>query len=214
MGTTADKIASQLKSNVVDLSGLRAARKMLQEARLDADGLKKLTSKGHDPCHALYIFAQNFASILGEQLSEMKETRQFVKIVGGAEDEYQPGGPPLSPLTISYFTMWALFDVLFGQSHETIGTCILRIGQLIEMPPWLLDAISHMHRSAMGVHVHCGAEGRLVRLRALGSQRGFALCPAAMRAGRENYGSSACCLPPTRCSITISSSTRPTSLSM
>jgi hypothetical protein len=174
MGTTADKIAgklaSQLKSNVVSLSGHRAVRQIFEEARLDPDGLKKLISEGHDPCHALYIFAQNFASVLGEQLSEMKEARQFVKIVADAEDEYQPGGPPLSPLTISYFTMWALFDVVFGQSHETIGTCILRIGQLIEMPSWLLDVIGLMQRSTMGVHVHCGSEGNLIRLRALGSQ--------------------------------------------
>jgi len=98
MGTTADKIAkkiaSQIKSNVVDLSGHRTVRQILEEARLDTDGLKNLISKGHDPCHGLYIFAQNFASVLGEQLSEMKETRQFVKIVSNAEDEYQPGGPP------------------------------------------------------------------------------------------------------------------------
>jgi hypothetical protein len=174
MGTTADKIAgkiaSQLKSTIIDLSSIRAAQQLFQEARIDADGLKKLMSKGHDPCHALYIFAQNYASVLGEQLAEMKETRQFVKIVGDAEDEYQPGGPPLSPLTASYFTMWALFDVQFGQSHETIGTCIQRIGPLIDMPPWLLDVIDLMQRSTMGVHVHCGTEGRLVRLRALGSQ--------------------------------------------
>jgi hypothetical protein len=174
MGTTADKIAgkiaSQLKSNVIDLSGHRAVRQVFEEARLDADRLKDLISEGRDPCHAIYIFAQNFASVLGEQLSEMNKTRQFVKIVSNAEDEYQPGGPPLSPLTISYFTMWALFDVLFGQSHETIGTCILQIGQLIEMPPWLLDVIGLMQHSTMGVHVHCGCEGHLVRLRALGSQ--------------------------------------------
>ena len=175
MGTTADKIAgkiaSQLKSKIIDLSGLRAAQQIFQEARIDSDGLKELSSKGHDPCHALYIFAQNFASVVSEQLSEMKETRQFVKIVGDAEDEYQPGGPPLSPLTVSYFTMWALFDVLFGQSHETIGTCILRIGPLIEMPPWLVDVIGLMQHSTMGVHLHCGTEGHLVRLRALGSQK-------------------------------------------
>jgi hypothetical protein len=175
MGTTADKIAgkiaSQLKSKIIDLSGLRAARNIFEDAQLGADGLKTLISEGHDPCHAVYIFAQRFASVLGEQLSEMKETRQFVKTVAEAEDEYQPGGPPLSPLTISYFTMWSLFDVLFGQSHETIGTCILRIGQLIEMPSWLLDVIGLMQRSAMGIHVHCGTEGNLVRLRALGSQK-------------------------------------------
>ncbi len=163
-------LTEQLKSNVVSLSRHRAVRQVFEEARLYADRLKDLISEGREPCHAIYIFAQNFASVLGEQLSEMKETRQFVKIASNAEDKYQPSGPPLSPLTISYFTMWALFDVLFGQSHETIGTCILQIGQLIEMPPWLLDVIGLMQRSTMGVYVHCGCEGHLVRLRALGSQ--------------------------------------------
>jgi hypothetical protein len=166
-----------ITSKIIDLSGLRAAKGIFEEAQLDADGLRKLISKGHDPCHAIYIFAQRFASVLGEQLSGMKETRQFVKIVGNAEDEYQPGGPPLSPLTASYFTMWSLFDVLFGQSHETIGICILRMGSLIEMPSWLLDVIGLMQRSAMGIYVHCGSEGNLVRLPALGSQE-TRLCSA------------------------------------
>jgi len=38
------------------------------------------------------------------------------------------------------------------------------------MPPRLLDVIGLMQRSTMGVHVHCGTEGHLVRLLALGSQ--------------------------------------------
>jgi hypothetical protein len=107
MGTTADKIAgkigSQLRSKIIDLSGLRAVKDIFEGAQLDSEGLKKLISKGHDPCHAVYIFAQRFASVLGEQFSVMKETRQFVKIVGEAEDEYQPRGPPLSPLTTSFY---------------------------------------------------------------------------------------------------------------
>jgi hypothetical protein len=45
MGTTADKIAgkiaSQLKSKIIDLSSVRAAQQLFQEARIDADGLKK-----------------------------------------------------------------------------------------------------------------------------------------------------------------------------
>jgi len=102
--TTADKIASnigsQLRSKTIDLSGLRAAKDIFEEAQIGAE-LKKLTSKAHDRGHAVYIFAQRFASVLGEQLCKMKEMRQFVKIVGEAEDKYQPAGPPLSPLTIS-----------------------------------------------------------------------------------------------------------------
>ena len=60
MGTTADKIAgkigSQLRSKIIDLSGLRAVKDIFEGAQLDSEGLKKLISKGHDPCHAVYIF--------------------------------------------------------------------------------------------------------------------------------------------------------------
>jgi hypothetical protein len=68
MGTTADKIAgriaSRLNPKIIHLSDIRAAQQLFQEAQIDTDGVRKLTSKGHDPCHALYIFAQNFASVL------------------------------------------------------------------------------------------------------------------------------------------------------
>ena len=174
MGTTADKIArniaSHARSNVIDLAGRRATREIIREARLDGDRLRELTAKGHDPCHAAYIYGQNIASVLGEQLSTMKEARQYAKIVVAAEDSYMPSGPPISPLTTSYFMMWALFDVLFGQSHETMGSCILRLAQEIEFPVWLLDVIGLMQRSRMGFYVHCGTDGSLVRLREIGSQ--------------------------------------------
>ena len=41
-----------------------------------------------------------------------------------------PSYPPISPITTSHFAMWSLFDGAFGQSHETIGTCCLRIAGL------------------------------------------------------------------------------------
>jgi hypothetical protein len=77
MGMTANKIAgkiaSQLKLNVVALSGQRAARQICEEVPLDSDWQKSLISKGHDPCHAAYIHAQNIASVLAERVSEIKE---------------------------------------------------------------------------------------------------------------------------------------------
>ena len=51
MGTTADKIAgkigSQLRSKIIDLSGLRAAKDIFEEAQLGADGLKNLPPRGN-----------------------------------------------------------------------------------------------------------------------------------------------------------------------
>lgn len=89
---------------------------------------------GHDHCHGLYVLAQNIASLMAESISGMSEARGFVRIAGDAEDEYLPAGPPVSPLTVSYFTMWALFDVRFGSSRETMGSCILRVAPGYDCP--------------------------------------------------------------------------------
>lgn len=167
MASTTDRIAARitprLRSKLVALTGLG-------DARTDAGAVTALVSKGHDPGHARYLFAQNFGSIVSGELSDLKETRKFARIVSEAEDEYVPGGPPISPLTVSYFTMWALFDVPFGRGGETMGDAILRLAPLIDTPSWLVDVIAAMQRSATDLHVHCGTEGGLVRLRALGSQ--------------------------------------------
>ena len=71
---------------------------------------------------------------MAESISGMREAKGFVRIAGGAEDEYMPSGPPMSPLTVSYFSMWAFFDVRFGSSRETMGSCILRIAPEFDLP--------------------------------------------------------------------------------
>jgi len=142
MGTTADKIAkaiiAQERSGVIDLSSYRAAKESINKADLDKDRLGELLAGGYDPAHAVFIYTQNFVSFLSEPISVLKELRQFARIVGNAQDEYIPSFPPMSPLTTSYFTMWALFDVLFGESNETIGTCVQRIANEIDFPHWVL----------------------------------------------------------------------------
>jgi len=179
MGTTADKIAKAIlaheRSGVIDLSSYRAGKAAIEDARLGDDRLRELLTKGYDPAHAAFIYAQNCASFLSERMSAMKELRQFAGVVGKAEDEYQPSFPPVSPVTKSYFTMWALFDVLFGQSHETIGTCILRVSRDMPFPGWLEDAIGAMQKSRMGFYVHDGFEDRFVRLREIDGE-GVKLC--------------------------------------
>jgi hypothetical protein len=179
MGTTADKIAKAIlaheRSGVVDLSSYRAQKAAIEDARLGDGRLRELLTKGYDPAHAAFIYAQNCASFLSEQMSAMKELRHFAGIVEKAEDDYQPSFLPASPVTKSYFTMWALFDVLFGQSHETIGTCILRVSRDMPFPGWLEDAIRAMQKSRMGFYVHDGFEDRFVRLREIDGE-GVKLC--------------------------------------
>ena len=173
MGSVADKIAKKLASSsgskVVDLASWREGRKMAHEAGFGDDGLALDKLAGHDPCHALYALGQNVASLMAESISGMREAKGYVRIVGNAEDEYMPSRPPMSPLTVSYFTMWALFDVRFGRSRETMGSCILRIAPEFDCPSWLMvDAVERMQHSRMGFYVQCGSEGEGVLLREVG----------------------------------------------
>ena len=174
MGSVANKIARKIaaqgRAKVIDLAAWREGKELARELNFGDDRLAHILSENLDPCHALYNFGQNAASILSEQISGMKEAKGYVKVVRDAEDEYMPNGPPMSPLTISYFSMWSLFDVRFGSSRETMGTCILRAAQEFDFPPWLSEIIASMQQSRMGFYVHCGQVGELVRLREVGTQ--------------------------------------------
>ena len=123
-----------------------------------------------DPCYAVYVGAQNMASVMAEFISEFKEAKGFARIVEHAEREYMPSWPPMNPVTKSYFAMWTLFDVRFGSSRETMGSCILQIAPEFDSPSWLVDAVSRMQRSRMGFYVHCGSEGEEVLLREVVTQ--------------------------------------------
>ena len=78
-----------------------------------------------------------------------------------------PNGPPISPLTRSYFTHWAFFDVNFGMERETIGTCILDLGEVLGIHPSYLTLIGLAQKSRMGIYEHIGGDKGLIELREL-----------------------------------------------
>ena len=100
-------------------------------------------------------------------MSQFPEFDPYCKIVGPAQDEYMPSSPPMSPLTMSYFTTWAFFDVRFGPDGETIGTCLLDVADLLDMDPFMAETIRQFQDSRMGIYEQCGSEGGRVRLREL-----------------------------------------------
>ena len=99
------------------------------------------------PSHAIYASTQNLVSYLAENLSVLPELEEYHKIAGDAEDEYMPGYPPMSPLTKSYFTHWAFFDLRFGKDRETIGTCLLDIGSEIGINEGYIELIRLLQES-------------------------------------------------------------------
>ncbi len=185
MGSVADritkKIAASRGSNVVDLASWCEGRKMALEAGLGGEGPVSAKFAGPVPCHGMYALAENVVSLMAESISGMREAKGFVRTVGHAEDEYMRSGPPMSPLTVSYFTMWALFDVRFRSSRETMGGCILRIAPEMNFPSWLIGDEERMQRLRMGFYT----------LR----QRGRRRSPARSRhpGNRVLYGSGRLC---------------------
>jgi hypothetical protein len=171
MGTTAHKIARNIVPQMLAQAaeaGPGSARQISKAAKGRADELIK---DGLDPSLAVYAHTQSLISMFAEHLSTTKEARQFARIVAAAEDTYMPSYPPISPVTHSHFAMWSLFDVEFGQSRETIGTCFLHIAKLIDLPASLQAAAASMQASRLGLYVHCGHDDRFVTLREVGSDR-------------------------------------------
>jgi hypothetical protein len=123
------------------------------------------------PAHAAYVYAQNQVAILSERLTALPEMAPLADMVSRAEDLYLPSGPPMSPLTRSYFTCWARFDACLYPTAETIGTTILAVAEALGMDPGLRRFVELMQSSRMGLHVQEGREGGVVVLRELMTDR-------------------------------------------
>ena len=105
-----------------------------------------------DPLHTVYLAVQHAASIFAERVSVLDEFEPYYEIVVKAEDEYMPSGPPMSPLTRSYFTTWAFFDLRFGPYKETMAKCLLNAGTMLGFDAKVMDAIRTCSESRMGIY--------------------------------------------------------------
>lgn len=146
------------------------------------EDVKELIDDGLDPVHAVYVYIQQMSSYFAEGVSRLPELKPFAKLVSHAEDEYMPAGPPMSPLTVSYFTCWAFYDLQFGKDRETIGKCQIEANDVFLMNADQLDALKKMSESRMGIYEHIGFADGLVRLRELITGDEFScLCAAGYR---------------------------------
>jgi hypothetical protein len=127
--------------------------------------METLIKEGYDPSHAVYIFMQQLTARFGEVVSHLPEMESWARTVEKAEEEYMPAGPPMSPLTGSYFWMWALYDLRIGNSTDTLALCQIAANDVILMNPHQLDAAKKLAATRMGIYEHVGTDGPHVRLR-------------------------------------------------
>lgn len=159
------KMKKKLRAKLVNLQEVMTGRANAEKLQKTIAGPEELAD--FHPAHAVYVITQNQISVMSEQLTGLHDMAGFVKIIAKAEEEYMPGGPPISPLTTSFFTCWAFFDVCVGLAEETIATTAMAVGAAFGMRDDLLRLMGLMQQSRMGIYVHDGAEGDLVIFREL-----------------------------------------------
>jgi hypothetical protein len=89
----------------------------------------------------------------------------------------------MSPLTTSFFTTWAFYDLRFDGS-DTLASCLIEANDLVCMNPDQLDALQKLAASRMGIYEQIGRDGPHVRLRELVTDADFTCHNASGYRGR------------------------------
>lgn len=154
MGPIAKKVLGELlkaqRASVVDLTAFRRGRLNAEELQKSAVTAERLA--GSHPVHALFIYVQNQVSIMSETVAALPGLDKHLEIIGKAEAEYMPRGPPMSPLTMSHFSMWAYFDATVGPKRETIGTVLLALYGRLGVHPAFIRVVRAMQDSRLGLY--------------------------------------------------------------
>ena len=182
MGQISNKLKKKF-SNKKKLVLFNEIREIASQSEQSSNTIKPPDRlKNYDPLHAIHITAQNLVSVFAEQISILPELKLYHKEVAKAEDLYIPGFPPISPITNSYFTMWAFYDYCFGDDRESIASILLDLSGILHLSAEWLQVIETQKRSCMGVHEHCGFFEDKILLKALltGEER-KCICPAGYR---------------------------------
>jgi hypothetical protein len=161
----AQKIIKQLNdfrgASVVDLGLFRQARDMVLDQRAEAtEGLQDL-----HPFHALYTYMVKTVTNSANALGQMPELSKLMERIEAAEEEYQPEGPPMSPITRSYFLNWTLFDMVIGVRNESFGSCVAAVSRALGSHPAYVAFVEQLCRTRPGIYVHEGRQGKAIVLR-------------------------------------------------
>ncbi len=155
MGRIANQLLQLLKPQnnpVVDLGAISKAKKHGAELAKSIHAPEKLIQQGHDPLHALFASGQNLMSVFAEQVSPLPPLHEWHEFMERNEELYMPSGPPMSPLTGSYFGFWTLCDVTIGKDRETIGTIMVALANRIGLDPLQLEIAKNLSASRMGIY--------------------------------------------------------------
>ena len=165
---------------VVPLAALREARAFVKDANLPSEN--ELTHL--DGLHAAYVHVLNTMIALFEQFCGMPELEPFYQILEQAQDEYMPGGPPMSPLYLSHFSCWAFCDLQVGRGKETMASVLFGASKVVPMEKNFLNYLKNLSDSRMGLYRYKCAKGPLIELEELLTNESFTVVSPLSYRGR------------------------------
>ena len=148
---------------VIDIRHIKKAKIRAEELEATISSEKELARL--DPLHAVYVYGQNKLSVIVEQLAELPVMSELTEAYTLAEQKYMPSGPPMSPLTQSYFCCWGFFDLCVGKMRESFGSIAIEVCKFLGVDQGLIRIFKKMESSRMGFYVHEGFCGQHVMLR-------------------------------------------------
>ena len=155
-----------LQKKIASLGDWREAKVRAEDFQKTIISTNDLTK--YDPLHGLYIYGQNQLSVLIEQLADLPMLEKLADAYAKAQEEYMPSGPPMSPLTKSYFTCWGFFDLCQGGAKkESLGTVAIDFCKFMNMDEGLITVFEKMQESRMGIYKHEGMLGNYLIIREL-----------------------------------------------
>ena len=144
------RAARKLKAaKVVDLAAFRSGGEMAQD--LHATMMTREQADELHPVHAFWSLVQHNLSMFGEQVMGLPDAEKIAKLIIAAEDEYTPMGPPMSPLTATYFFGWAWCDLTVGMAKESAASVTLEVVASLGVDGNILSTMRTFAASRMGL---------------------------------------------------------------
>jgi len=159
-----DQILQAGKASQVELAW------RMESARIPT--LQEIIRDGTDPRLALVFRVQNLVSTFVESVCQLpKASNKFRSTLQKAGEDYMPGWPPMSPVTQSFFTLWAFHDLELDApkftGKETLGKCFELAADHFRLTDPEKRVLAHLNASRMHLCQNLGSHGGTVRLREL-----------------------------------------------
>ena len=136
------------KRGIIPLAAYREGERLAEEIK----PVDQLIREGYSPVHALYLNVHNLITLFVEEVTVLPMFNGAYSTLEKAQDLYAPGYPPMSPITVSYYGCWTIYDLPIGKEGETLGECFVALSDLLELDPLQIEAARNLCQSRMGLY--------------------------------------------------------------